>query len=232
MKKKATKLLAVVVIAASPGIVTADRASGEGSTANARVSRDSVASGVSSAAAAGASNGPTSSASPSNPSSASSDPWNPARDPWNTPRAIDTDRTRTALAELEGRIALVTARPREMPSGAPACGNVASRAPRPVECAPRTSGGAMLANAPANASVDNPANNTANTSVNNSANATVAPIATAIHDAPNHTPHVDPAHPSPVTSAVTHSPATGAGTTSISSLVTTAILFASIGDIP
>jgi hypothetical protein len=31
------------------------------------------------------------------------------------------------------------ARPRVMPSGAPACGNVASRAPRPVSCNPEGS---------------------------------------------------------------------------------------------
>lgn len=31
-------------------------------------------------------------------------------------------------------LALELARPRVMPSGAPACGNVASRAPRPVSC--------------------------------------------------------------------------------------------------
>ncbi len=36
--------------------------------------------------------------------------------------------------------AAVVARPRTTPSGAPACGNVASRAPRPVECTPRAGG--------------------------------------------------------------------------------------------
>lgn len=157
MKKKATKLLAVVVIAASPGIVTADRASS-------------------------ASNAPR----------ASNDPWEPTRDPWNTPRDLDPDRVRTMLAELEGRIALVTARPREMPSGAPACGNVASRAPRPAECAPRTSGGSMLATAPAN--------DAARATVNASASNAASGDATT--------------------------------TTSISSLVASALLVVSIGDTP
>lgn len=35
-------------------------------------------------------------------------------------------------------ISLELARPRTMPSGAPACGNVASRAPRPASCEPTT----------------------------------------------------------------------------------------------
>ncbi len=172
MKKKATKLLAVVVIAASPGIVTADRASN-------------------------ASNAPR----------ASNDPWEPTRDPWNTPRDLDPDRVRTMLAELEGRIALVTARPREMPSGAPACGNVASRAPRPAECAPRTSGGSMLATAPAN--------DAARATVNASArNATDTARATVNASASN---------------AASGDATT---TTSISSLVASALLVASIGDTP
>lgn len=42
---------------------------------------------------------------------------------------------------------LVVATPRTTPSGAPACGNVASRAPRPRECA--VPGPAMIADVPA-----------------------------------------------------------------------------------
>ncbi len=90
MKKKATKLFAVVAMVASPAIVTAQ-----------------------------------------------------PRDPWSAQSSIDPDRVRVSLTALEGtiardtaprQVAVDTARPRQMPSGAPACGNVASRAPRPIEC--------------------------------------------------------------------------------------------------
>lgn len=59
------------------------------------------------------------------------------RDPWaataivpnvtTAPAAPAAPLTLTALVEL-------VSRPRTLPSGAPACGNVASRAPRPIDC--------------------------------------------------------------------------------------------------
>ena len=99
MKKKATKLLAVMAIATSPAVAVADRGAGV--------------------------DGPVARA---------TDPWAAPRDPWSAPRAIDPDRVRLSLAGLDAAFAMVSARPRQMPSGAPACGNVASRAPRPAEC--------------------------------------------------------------------------------------------------
>lgn len=80
---------------------------------------------------------------------------NPTRppDPWAVPAAVSPftpDETSRAMAVMisMGFAALATprtpapapapvvgARPRTTRSGAPACGNVATRAPRPIECA-------------------------------------------------------------------------------------------------
>ena len=119
MKKKATKLLAVIAMATSPGIALVD----------------------------------------------------PPRDPWNATSSINVDRVRVSLAGLERANALVTARPRQMPSGAPACGNVASRAPRLAECAepPAPSSGPILANTPSGTNAPSRAHAPASTSHTNAA---------------------------------------------------------------
>lgn len=89
MKKKATKLLAVIAIAASPAC---DRA----------------------------------------------EPASTTSDPWNSPRvasAIDRERVEVSLAGISSTLQTISATPRQMPTGAPACGNVATRA-LPTECTP------------------------------------------------------------------------------------------------
>ncbi len=58
-----------------------------------------------------------------------------ARDPWASTAIV---RIQTAPATPAAALTLMSlvelVRPRMMPSGAPACGNVASRAPRPADC--------------------------------------------------------------------------------------------------
>jgi hypothetical protein len=70
--------------------------------------------------------------------------------PDETLRAIEIVISRgfAALARSREQPAAVVARPRTMPSGAPACGNVGSRAARPVECSPRAAA-PILADTPA-----------------------------------------------------------------------------------
>lgn len=59
----------------------------------------------------------------------------PRPDPWAMPDEPQTPVVQqvallgSVLASLIG-----VAAPRQLPNGAPACGNVASRAPRPVDC--------------------------------------------------------------------------------------------------
>lgn len=62
------------------------------------------------------------------------------------PSAPRDSRSATAAPPA---VATVIAQPRVMPSGAPACGNVASRAPRRRECAPASA--PVLAARPASA---------------------------------------------------------------------------------
>ncbi|MEO8705105.1 MAG: hypothetical protein ABI867_33940 [Kofleriaceae bacterium] len=57
-------------------------------------------------------------------------------DPWATARA-PVPVTTLPLAPALGEAVLALfgiSSPRRLPNGAPACGNVASRAPRPVDC--------------------------------------------------------------------------------------------------
>lgn len=120
MKMKATKLFAVVALATSPAC---ERAEPTPTRSGAEPVRISAA--------------------------------EPVIDPWSSHSSIDSERVHRSLAGLDRTLELlahprvelvrpvepiahpaiaITARPRQMPSGAPACGNVASRAPRSVEC--------------------------------------------------------------------------------------------------
>ena len=64
-------------------------------------------------------------------------------DPWagtaivRVPPPATAPVAPTRPLSLTSIIELVIARPRVMPSGAPACGNVASRAPQPADCGTR-----------------------------------------------------------------------------------------------
>lgn len=121
MKKKATKLLAVVAIATSPGIVSAEpRANATASTRSATATAPTTPNDV------------MADESPTN--------WNAAV------TFVDTFTVSYARARQmpSGELAIV-AQPRQMPSGAPACGNVASRAPRTAECVPAPAAAPMLA---------------------------------------------------------------------------------------
>jgi hypothetical protein len=68
-------------------------------------------------------------------------------DPWagtaivrvaTAPNAPSVPSTPARPLSLTAIVELVIAQPRVMPSGAPACGNVASRAPRAADCGTRT----------------------------------------------------------------------------------------------
>ncbi len=67
----------------------------------------------------------------------------PAADPWAGAAIVGADPWSSRPAQpaaptfsLTGLVELIV-QPRTMPSGAPACGNVASRAPRPADCVRR-----------------------------------------------------------------------------------------------
>lgn len=62
------------------------------------------------------------------------------------PHATTAPPTTTAAPPA---VAIGVAQPRLMPSGAPACGNVATRAPRPRECATPSASAPVLAARPA-----------------------------------------------------------------------------------
>lgn len=63
----------------------------------------------------------------------------PRVDPWATTAFVRTEvparprEIRPVTLSLTALVELIV-QPRTMPSGAPACGNVASRAPQPVDC--------------------------------------------------------------------------------------------------
>lgn len=59
-------------------------------------------------------------------------PRTPVRAPAPAPAAVVPVEVRVLQM-----VSIELARPRTMASGAPACGNVASRAPRPASCQPR-----------------------------------------------------------------------------------------------
>ncbi len=63
-----------------------------------------------------------------------------APDPWASPAIVTFAVPHPATAAPLSLTALVArlVSPRTMPSGAPACGNVASRAPEPIDCERRT----------------------------------------------------------------------------------------------
>ena len=63
-----------------------------------------------------------------------------AADPWaasSTASPLGANGASEAMAAVIAMGFAAIARPRTTPSGAPACGNVATRAPRPVDCPPR-----------------------------------------------------------------------------------------------
>ena len=53
--------------------------------------------------------------------------------------AVAAAKTALVAARALQSLVIELARPRVMPTGAPACGNVASRAPRPASCNPEGS---------------------------------------------------------------------------------------------
>jgi len=56
-------------------------------------------------------------------------------DPWASPASVAARPPAAAApGSLLGLLGISTARPRTLPSGAPACGNVASRAAPPIDC--------------------------------------------------------------------------------------------------
>ncbi len=62
----------------------------------------------------------------------------PRPDPWATPPTPTPTHTEPLPPLMTSLFSLLgISVPRQLPNGAPACGNVASRAPRPVDCKPR-----------------------------------------------------------------------------------------------
>ncbi len=55
-----------------------------------------------------------------------------------TPPIVAAAESALVAVRLLQSLSIELAKPRTMASGAPACGNVASRAPRPASCEPRT----------------------------------------------------------------------------------------------
>ncbi|MBS1121456.1 MAG: hypothetical protein H6Q90_3684 [Deltaproteobacteria bacterium] len=116
-KRKVTKLLAVVALTASaPLIASADHATLR--------------------APAGHRGEPDLRPAPAPPVGSSLDPW--ATDPWATAaRSSPQPAQRVARPLVESMFAVFgISVPRQLQTGAPACGNVAGRAPRPVDCKP------------------------------------------------------------------------------------------------
>ena len=68
---------------------------------------------------------------------AAADPAKPVPTPAPAPAIVAAAESALVAVRLLQMISIELAKPRTMGNGAPACGNVASRAPQPANCQPR-----------------------------------------------------------------------------------------------